>query len=75
MSKFITISCPKVGRQIVVLEDNEAIYKFVLEPLFLEAITKVFKKQQLELQDAMVDFEKDKELPNLDILQRNQFCA
>jgi hypothetical protein len=68
-------TCQKVGRQIVVLEDNEAIYKFVLEPLFLEAITKVFKKQQLELQDAMVDFEKDKELPNLDILQRNQFCA
>jgi hypothetical protein len=64
-------ACQKVGRHIVVLEDNEAIYKSVLQPLILELLIHVFKKQWLESKDANVDFEEEEELPIHDIVQNN----
>lgn len=51
---------------IVVLENDEAIYKLVLESL-IEPLTEVFKKQQLESKDDNVDSQEE-ELEILDVV-------
>jgi hypothetical protein len=51
----------------MVLEDDEAIYKSVLQALILEPLTKVFKKQWLEAKNANFNSKKEEELsiPNI----------
>jgi hypothetical protein len=79
---FITISClcsgfcaayQKVIWHILALKDGEAIYKSILQPLILEPLTKVFKKQRLNTVDAMVNSEEEAELPIPDIMQKTNY--
>jgi hypothetical protein len=54
----------------VVLEDDEAIYKSVIQPLILGPLTKVFKKLQLDITNATADFDEEEELHVPNIVQK-----
>lgn len=57
----------------MVLEDDEAIFKSILQSLILKPLIEVFKKQHMNTRGATVKFEKEVEFPGPDFKQKNQF--
>jgi hypothetical protein len=57
----------------VAIEENKEIFKDILEPLIVDPVTKLFKKQQLDANGATNKFE-DEELLVPVIVPCNQYC-
>jgi hypothetical protein len=57
----------------VAMEGDKEIFKAILEPLIVDTITKGFKKQRLDGDDAADDVEVE-ELPDPVITPLNRYC-
>jgi hypothetical protein len=55
------------------MEANQMIFKAILEPLIVDSVIDVFKKQRLNAQGASENLV-DEELADTVIVVRNQFC-
>ena len=55
------------------MEVDEMIFEAILEPLTVDSIHEVFKKQRLDAQEASPILV-DEELAESSILARNRFC-
>jgi hypothetical protein len=55
------------------MEGDMEIFKAISEPLIVDLVTKGFKKQRLDANDAAEDVEVE-EYPNTVIVRLNQYC-
>jgi hypothetical protein len=66
-------ACRKAGRHFVAMEADQMIFKAILEPLIVDSVTEVFKKQRLNAQEASQNLV-DEEFADTVIVARNRFC-
>jgi hypothetical protein len=68
-------ACQKAGRHIVAMEEDEDVFKALLQLLIIENVSQVFKKQQLDEHvvelGSEVEVEEELPLPKL----QNKFCT
>jgi hypothetical protein len=57
----------------VAMEENEEIFKAILEPLIVDIVTEGFKKQRINGDDAIDDVEVE-ELPDPVFTPLNRYC-
>jgi hypothetical protein len=57
----------------VAIEADQMIFKAILEPLIVDSVTEVFKKQRLDAQVASQNLV-DEEFADTVIVARNRFC-
>jgi hypothetical protein len=57
----------------VAMEEEEEIFKAILEPLIVDTVTEGFKKQRIDGVDAVDDVEVE-ELPDPVFIPLNQYC-
>jgi hypothetical protein len=55
------------------MEEEEEIFKAILEPLIVDTVTEGFKKQRIDGVDAVDDVEVE-ELPDPVFIPLNQYC-
>ena len=55
------------------MEVDQMIFKAILEPLIVDSVSEVFKKQRLDAQEASENLV-DEELADSVIVARNRFC-
>ena len=68
-------ACRNTGCHIIALEDNELIFNSILEPLIVEPLIKVVKKQRLDKPVVTANSDNEMELQVPIIVQQNRFCA
>jgi hypothetical protein len=68
-------TCLKVGRHFVVMEEDEDIFKSVLEPLIVEPTIEVSKKPRSEAQVALNVSEEEIEPPPPVIARLNRYST
>jgi hypothetical protein len=68
-------ACRKAGRHIVTMEEDEDVFKALLQSLIIENVSQVFKKQRLDEHvvelGLEVEVEEEPPLPKL----QNKFCT
>jgi hypothetical protein len=51
--------CQIAGWHIAIIEEDGAIYKGILEPLIVEVVNEVSKKQRLDIESVVVSNEEE----------------
>jgi hypothetical protein len=68
-------ACRKAGRHFVVMEEDEDIFKSVLEPLIIEPASEVSKKMHSEAHGALNVSEEEMEPPQPVLARLNQYST
>ncbi len=56
------------------MEDDEDIFKNILEPLIVLSVGETLKKQRLDSKSSTDDDEDVEDVAMLDVVPRNRFC-